>query len=256
MKKKWFGGKPGESSRDDIERQAAAELQRQSRAGPAGTPGPMPYGGSSTAPTPYRPSPASYGTAPAGSYRPPPSSSPRGLPDPFPLVEDDEGDDDFDDDGRPYQDQESITEMALMQLAERRGSEAALEDFVIRPVDPSSAEAMRDAALAQFWARQEQLAAERREKESAEVRERLRPVSGGTATKKNAKGAKKAKSASASKTSKSSPKAKASATNAPKASRATKAPEASKPRTATAFPSRKAAAKRPAKNAKRPAKKG
>ncbi|HEX2062847.1 MAG TPA: hypothetical protein VHE80_00335, partial [Acidimicrobiales bacterium] len=133
MRKRFFDEGKG-PSREDLEREAAAELSR------FGVGRPPPPGGSM--PPPRRPS------------RPPPP------PDPDDLEDEDEDEDYFASD-QPYTgsyDEAAVTEMALQDLAARPGRSGRIEDMAIGRLDPTSAEAMRDRALQAAIARQEQLA--------------------------------------------------------------------------------------------------
>lgn len=138
MKKNLFGKDRDRPSKEDLEREAAAELQRLTQRA-------RPPGGFSSGP----PSPS--GVAPPGPSYGSPGSTWQPLPD-----EDDEDEANFvENEGA------AVTDLAVRQWAERRGAKAKPEDFVRDPGFATSAEAARDRALREFFDRQARMARER-----------------------------------------------------------------------------------------------
>lgn len=129
VRKRRFGREPDRASREEIERQAAAELQRMTSRSQAQPP---------SFPAPREPPEAPARRPPAPSYGAPEPDEPG----PRPVADDEEM---------------AVTEMALMQLAERRGDQRSLEEVIIRG-DPYAAEVARDRALRELRERQERLA--------------------------------------------------------------------------------------------------
>lgn len=162
-------------SRAEIEREAAAELERLTRrgapppevgrrtAGPAPEPPPPP-------PPPIsRPAPvgggvgrgagsAGVGSAGVGAWRPGFGGA-AGLPGPGGKLVDDT-DDSLDDDeyeDEPFNEEEAVTELALRDWAAQSGGKRRLEDLALPRLDPASLNAQRDRALQQILDRQSRI---------------------------------------------------------------------------------------------------
>lgn len=152
MKRRLFGKDDDQPSREDLEREAAAELNRLTRqaGGPPGGAGAR-YGGAGP-------------STPAPRLSPPPPRS-RPLPNLSSYEHEDEED-------RPFSmraEEEAVTELALRDWAvqSRRSS---FEDLALVGIDRSGAEAMRDRALRDAVARGERMAAEISERRAEVLR--------------------------------------------------------------------------------------
>ncbi len=128
--------KKRQPSREELEREAAAELERSMQR-------------SRTQQSPYPSPPSSYGaqqSAPPPAWEPPdtdPGSSDRYWEAPRLSAAEEE---------------EAVTELALQQLAERWGGGGSIEDHVMTRMHPSQAEEARDRALREAIARQARFA--------------------------------------------------------------------------------------------------
>ncbi|MDQ4133727.1 MAG: hypothetical protein M3179_11105 [Actinomycetota bacterium] len=178
--------KPRGPSKEEIEREAQREVERLTRRATAGRSA-NPYGGGGFGaggfggPTPFesvadtmqgsslrdRPrAPGRSGSGAASRGAPPPTlgapsrgapaptlgGPPPGVPSPF---DDDSDDDEYEDDEEYDEDDDesiSVTEIALRDWSASAGGRP--EDHIVMPVDPGSAEMMRDQAMRAFMERQ------------------------------------------------------------------------------------------------------
>ncbi|MBW3580592.1 MAG: hypothetical protein KY431_06100, partial [Actinobacteria bacterium] len=128
--------KKRQPSREELEREAEAELERSMQR-------------SRMQQSPYSSPQSSYGAPPPT----PPSAPAWERSDPGPS-------DRYWEAPRlsPAEEEEAVTELALQQLAERRGGGGSIEDHAMLRLHPSQAEEARDRALREALARQTRFA--------------------------------------------------------------------------------------------------
>lgn len=148
MKKPRFGRENPGPTREELEKEAARELERMTRQ--AGGPPPSGAGsGWSSAPPPPASSPSSL--QPRFASGSPVVPAQPSVRERFESRGQQEQDDEEEGD---YSEEEMVTELALRDWSERSGRGRSIEDLALPRLDAKAVEAQRDRALREFTERQ------------------------------------------------------------------------------------------------------